>query len=342
MCENIITWKTIDRFLGLYEFCNNGEVRCLPKVKNGNRNIVTKGSITSGKKKYYVLSVTDINGNRKQEKVHRLIGEAHVSNPLNLPVINHLDNDGLNNNSSNLEWTTDLGNKEHAKVNGLMPKGEGHCLSKLNEKQVLEINKDKGLFCEIAKKYNVSASVISAIKRGNTWVSVTKNKKAEKVKLDKSTVISIFNDPLPKKELVTKYGVKVGLISGIKNGRRYTTVTKKEYDKEERKKLIIQISKSNGSAVEIAKRLKVSKSVVFKVKSGKVWSELTNISLVDKSKTTDHGIVLEIFNSNLTYHEISKKYNVSRKVISGIKTGYRHSNLTGKKFIKMRYYAPKV
>lgn len=39
-------------------------------------------------------------------KVHRLVALAFISNPKNLPEVNHIDKNGLNNNIKNLEWVT--------------------------------------------------------------------------------------------------------------------------------------------------------------------------------------------------------------------------------------------
>ena len=43
---------------------------------------------------------------------HRIIAKAFLSNPDNLPCVNHKDENKLNNNVSNLEWcTVDYNNK---------------------------------------------------------------------------------------------------------------------------------------------------------------------------------------------------------------------------------------
>jgi len=61
-------------------------------------------------------------------QVHRLVGLTYIPNPENLPQINHLDGDSLNNHVSNLEWSTATHNMEHAQENGL--------LSQFTEKQI--------------------------------------------------------------------------------------------------------------------------------------------------------------------------------------------------------------
>ena len=46
--------------------------------------------------------------------VYILVAEAFVSNPHNKPIVNHIDQNPLNNNASNLEWVTYLENNTHS------------------------------------------------------------------------------------------------------------------------------------------------------------------------------------------------------------------------------------
>lgn len=51
-------------------------------------------------------------------KVHRVVAEHFLDNPLNLPQVDHLDGDKSNNDVSNLEWVTNVENQERAVARG--------------------------------------------------------------------------------------------------------------------------------------------------------------------------------------------------------------------------------
>ena len=71
-----------------------------------------KGSIQpSGYVKVYLYS----DGKRYMKYLHRLVAEAFVPNPCNLPEVNHKDKDKSNCASYNLEWIDRQGNMIHGK-----------------------------------------------------------------------------------------------------------------------------------------------------------------------------------------------------------------------------------
>ena len=76
---------------GLYQISNTG------KVKGLKRNKILKPILQrSG---YYYVDLQ-----RKRRLVHRLVAEAFIDNPDNLPEVNHKDEDKVNNSVENLEW----------------------------------------------------------------------------------------------------------------------------------------------------------------------------------------------------------------------------------------------
>lgn len=71
-------------------------------------------------------------------KVHRAVAETFILNENNLPAINHLDGNKLNNCVDNLEWCTYSDNTKHALRTGLsipLPSGFDNKLSKLTKEQ---------------------------------------------------------------------------------------------------------------------------------------------------------------------------------------------------------------
>lgn len=101
-------WKNVIGYEGLYEVSNTGQVRSLDRyVKYSNGRIhLHKGKVlSSGKDKYGYLAVClSCNGKQKIIKIHRLVAEAFIPNPNNLPQVNHKDEVKTNNRVDNLEW----------------------------------------------------------------------------------------------------------------------------------------------------------------------------------------------------------------------------------------------
>lgn len=88
-------WKDIEGYEGLYQVSNLGRVRSL------RRNIIFKNRIErSGYEGVYLYK----NKGYKYFLIHRLVANAFISNPDNLPQVNHKDENKLNNCISNLEW----------------------------------------------------------------------------------------------------------------------------------------------------------------------------------------------------------------------------------------------
>lgn len=79
-------------------------------VYNETTKKFLQGSIGEHGYKYYRLSN---NGKKKMFYAHRLVAETFLENPENLPVVNHIDGNKLNNNYKNLEWVSYSDNTIH-------------------------------------------------------------------------------------------------------------------------------------------------------------------------------------------------------------------------------------
>ena len=97
-------WRPIEGYEGLYEVSNTGRVRSLDKYDSMNRFL--RGRIlrlfTDGLG--YLRAQLYSNSKRKSFLVHRLVAQAFIPNPDNLPQVNHRDENPSNDNVDNLEW----------------------------------------------------------------------------------------------------------------------------------------------------------------------------------------------------------------------------------------------
>ena len=95
-------WKEICGYNGRYEISSIGRIksfaqdRCNGKIKTGNLT----------KKGYLSVLLYDGYGGSKWFPIHRLVANAFIENPLNLPQVNHKDENKTNNRVDNLEWCT--------------------------------------------------------------------------------------------------------------------------------------------------------------------------------------------------------------------------------------------
>ena len=90
-------WKDIKEYEGLYEVSNSGRVK---SIRFGKERILKLGTDRYG----YLYVILAKNNKQKTFRIHRLVAEAFIPNPDNLPMINHRDENKSNNNVENLEW----------------------------------------------------------------------------------------------------------------------------------------------------------------------------------------------------------------------------------------------
>lgn len=118
-------WKDTKEFPELYEVSNFTRIRRKKRTyyggighgwRNQSPKILTQHIHKSG----YVQAALIIDGKPICKKIHRLVANAFIPNPDNLPQVNHLDANKQNNYPYNLEWTSGKENTIHAKEAGLL------------------------------------------------------------------------------------------------------------------------------------------------------------------------------------------------------------------------------
>lgn len=96
-------FKDIPNYQGKYQISNKGEVLSLDY--NGSKNN-PKLLVPKKNNKGYLWVELLKDGKKRQFLIHRLVAQAFIPNPNNYPIVNHKDENPLNNTVTNLEWCT--------------------------------------------------------------------------------------------------------------------------------------------------------------------------------------------------------------------------------------------
>lgn len=122
-------WRDIPGHDGRYRVSSIGNVMSVGHiiVDSAGRTRVFHDKILSpcyGKNPrhaYANVCLSRPDGTQQRVRVHRLVAEAFIPNPDNLPQVNHKDGNKANNKIENLEWRTIRENLLHAFRTGLHP-----------------------------------------------------------------------------------------------------------------------------------------------------------------------------------------------------------------------------
>lgn len=121
-------WKPVEDFKA-YEVSDLGRVRrAVPDNLGRPCRVLKPNKINKG----YLQVALYRNGKRHTFLVHVLVAQAFIPNPLNLPQVNHLGENG-DCRASQLEWRTEQGNMLHAVKTG-RKRGDGVSFTKRTKK----------------------------------------------------------------------------------------------------------------------------------------------------------------------------------------------------------------
>lgn len=121
-------WEDVVGYEGYYKVSNLGRVMSLPRITGIK---IIKGTKTPSSKLGAILKPNRVgdfdksgmyrlgvsltkDGKSITKLVNRLVAEAFIPNPENLPEVNHINRDVMDNTVENLEWISSDINKQHA------------------------------------------------------------------------------------------------------------------------------------------------------------------------------------------------------------------------------------
>lgn len=160
-----VIWKDVPNYEGFYQVSSDGHVKSVYRYQKELKPFLSN----TGYKRVDLFK----NGLRKQFSVHRLVASCFCERKVNDEVVNHIDEDKLNNNFENLEWCTQKENANHGTAIKRRIMNTDYINRKINRKnqilkcsipvvqislkgEFIKIWNSASDFCRVNKKTNVS------------------------------------------------------------------------------------------------------------------------------------------------------------------------------------------
>ena len=135
----------------IYQVSNIGNIRNSKNIKNRKCGLLKP---RYNKSNGYIQTCIRFENEKYYRYIHRLVAEAFIPNPDNLPQVNHIDGDKHNNRVENLEWCDGEYNMRHCFDNCLCSTAKKIKVYSLSGKY---INTYKSI-TEAFKDLNISSS----------------------------------------------------------------------------------------------------------------------------------------------------------------------------------------
>jgi hypothetical protein len=171
-------WKDVNGYEGVYQVSNHGRLKGLGRevfTKTNKTYYIPERIIASTiNSRGYRMASLWFNGKGKLKLLHRIIAETFIPNPENLPQVNHIDGNKLNNDISNLEWVTSQDNIIHAYNHNLIHpalginRNVGHFVEE-DIKRIRQMALEGMSQRKIAAEYGVQQNSIWLILKGKTY-----------------------------------------------------------------------------------------------------------------------------------------------------------------------------
>lgn len=116
------------------------------------------------------------NGKHCKKLVHRIVAEAFIPNPLNLPEIHHIDNNPQNNNVLNLQWCDRKFNLKESYKTMSPVRNNLECYLLKNKDIIGEFKSVLDAANYAAKTYNLSKSSLRKYYRCKNFSIIFKHK----------------------------------------------------------------------------------------------------------------------------------------------------------------------
>lgn len=141
------TWKNIPNFDNKYRISNDGVV-----FSNVSGVVLNQYKDKDG----YMIVHLSKHHQTYNRRVHRLVAQAFIPNPNDLPMVNHKDCDRSNNNVDNLELCDAKYNAQYGYLYGGLKNCITHIPRDINNKRIQQFTKD-GLFVKEYPSVKIAA-----------------------------------------------------------------------------------------------------------------------------------------------------------------------------------------
>lgn len=166
-------WKPVVGYEGLYEVSDQGRVKRVKTTTSTRAGRLIGGINNHG----YAMVTLCKNGRLEYMAIHRAVMRAFVGPCAIGTQVDHVNGVKTDNRLSNLEYVSPSENTRRSYALGFSrgKRGQENSRAKLSNRKAKSLklkcvaDKSRGSLGRLAKKYNVSPSLVCAIRNGRAW-----------------------------------------------------------------------------------------------------------------------------------------------------------------------------